>query len=394
MHSEVGRLRQVIVHRPGRELERLSPANREALLFDEVPWAERAVVEHDALTRLLCDQGAEVLRVVDLLGEALEDEGARTFVLDATLADPALGVALPGLLRRWLESIPADELARRLIAGVTVGELPEREGSLVAALGDRHDFVLTPLPNHLYARDASAWSYDGVCVHAMAKPVRRREALHFEAIYRFHPRFTAAAPPLWHDGLGGAAALEGGDVFVLGRGRLLIGVGERSRPGAVELLAQRLFAAGAAMEVLVTPLPGGRSTIHLDALLTFVDRDACAVFHPARAALRAFALRPGRGGVRVADEGSLLDAVARALEVDRLRLIENRSETAAREQWDEGNNLVAVRPGVVIAYERNAHTNAVLREEGIDVLTIPDGELARGRGGPRCLTCPVARDPA
>ncbi len=395
--SEVGRLRRVILHRPDLELKRLTPGNCEDLLFDDVLWVKRARQEHDAFADALAEHEVEVLYLHQLLAETLGIPEARAHVIDATLEAAGVGPILGPQMREWLDSNPPAELATRLIGGIAHEELPFARTSLVARVAEPSGFVLPPLPNHLFTRDTSAWIYAGVSVHAMAKPARRREAIHLEAIYRHHQLFAGVEHEVWSDGLGGPAQLEGGDVLVIGNGCVLIGMGERTSPASVELMARRLFGAGAARRVIAVSMPSRRSSMHLDTVMTMVDRDAFTIYPELQDKLVAHSLVPDDdGGVRVHRDVELFGAIAEALEVPGVRLFETGGDSyeAQREQWDDGNNVLAVEPGVVLAYERNVDTNTRLRHEGIEVITVEGFELGRGRGGPRCMSCPIERDPA
>jgi arginine deiminase len=398
--SEVGRLERVLLHRPGLELRRLTPSNAAELLFDAVPWVERAREEHDAFADTLRARGVEVLLLGELLAETLKDDDARRWVIASTVTRAAFGPALADALAGALDAFDPDRLARHLVGGLTQDELGGPLPGLAAAVRRPSDLLLAPLPNHLFARDTSAWVHDGVCVHPMATPARRREAVHLAAIYRHHPLFADTRFHHWYgEELGDAppATLEGGDILVIGDGAVLVGMGERSTPQAVEILARRLFAAGSATRVVATALPPGRAYMHLDTVMTMVDHDTVLAYPGVVDALRAWTLTPGGdGGVVVGAPTGALRAVADALGLDALRVLTTGGDEyeAAREQWDDGNNVLALEPGVVVAYERNVDTNARLRAAGIEVVTIAGGELSRGRGGPRCMSCPVNRRPA
>ena len=389
--SEVGPLRTVMLHRPGQELRRLTPRNNDKLLFDGIPWVGRAQDEHDAFAQALRDRGVEVLYLGELLTESLADEQARARAVSGATEDLRLGDTLRQHLTAHLEGLAPAELAGTLMAGIRNDEV--RAGSLVTSLLAHEDFLIDPLPNLLFTRDSSVWIRDRVAVTSLAMPARARESQLTELIYAFHPRFAGVARIYDHT----LEHVEGGDVLALGPGVLAVGVGERTTPAGVERLARRVFDEGLAHTVLAVPIAQQRATMHLDTVCTMVDVDAVLMYPNMAEDLKAVAVTAEDGGehLHVAESEPFLVAAAKALRIDTLRRIDTGLDpvTAEREQWDDGNNTLALAPRVCIAYERTVETNARLEEAGIELIRIAGSELGSGRGGPRCMSCPIARDP-
>ncbi|WP_310961636.1 arginine deiminase [Nocardioides terrisoli] len=389
--TEVGRLRTVMLHRPGPELRRLTPRNNDRLLFDGIPWVARAQDEHDAFAEALRGRGVEVLYLTDLLVETLAAESAREHAIEAALTSLHLGETLRGYLRQALAELAPDALKDVLTAGLRNDEVRGGTG-LVTSLLAHDDFLIDPLPNLLFTRDSSVWIGDRVAVTSLAMPARARETQLTELIYAEHPRF-AGTPQLhgWRH-----EHVEGGDVLLLSPGVLAVGVGERTTAAGVERLARQVFGAELAHTVLAVPIAQERATMHLDTVCTMVDVDKIVMYPNVADQLRALTVTLRGDDLDVSAAEPFLVAAAKAMEIDTLHQIDTGLDpvTAEREQWDDGNNTLAIAPRVAVAYERNVETNARLEESGIEVVAISGSELGSGRGGPRCMSCPIARDEA
>ena len=396
VHSEVGRLSTVLLHRPGTELENLMPEYLSRQLFEDIPYLVHAREEHDRFAKTLSDCGVRVLYLVDLAAEAVADEAVRARMAETYIREA--GPAAQGARARvcdYLLSLPVREMLCTMIGGVRKSQAaPRRRVHLTDYIDDAYPFLIDPMPNMYFTRDPFFSVADGACISSMATRVRQRETLFADVIFRFHPVYRHA--PRYHERTD-AFPIEGGDVLVLAPDTVAVGVSQRTGPQAVERLARRLIGEETGIcRVLALDLPKTRAYMHLDTVMTMADRDKFTIHPAVIPALRCFLLEKRGRTLTIAEQEGPIDRVlARVLGLERVTLIGCGGASvvdAAREQWNDGANMLAVAPGEVIAFSRNVVTNRMLRDSGVIVHEIPSAELSRGRGGPRCMSMPLMRE--
>ena len=400
VRSETGTLEQVLLHRPGAELEQLVPGELERLLFDDIPYLQAAQQEHDAFAEMLRHNGTQVLYLEELMAQTLaaDPQVRRRFVRQFIEEGGRIARHFQPALYEYLTALADDELVRRTMTGVSMEEfLPEgQQGALVSLTRGSHRFVLDPIPNLYFTRDPFACIGEGVSLNAMYSPTRRRETIYGQYILKYHPDFAGQVPFYYRRE--DPFSIEGGDILNLSPRLLAVGISQRTTPEAIEILARNIFRDETAeiRTILALDIPNLRAFMHLDTVLTQVDRDTFTVHPEILSNLRVYRMTSGgRDSLQVTERtGTLEEILAGEMGLTRVKLIRcggGDRVASEREQWNDGSNTLCIAPGKVVVYDRNYVTNAILRDNGIQVLEMPSSELSRGRGGPRCMSMPLRR---
>lgn len=401
--SEIGRLKTVILHRPGEELENLIPDYLTDLLFDDIPYLQQAQAEHDAFAQALRDRGVEVLYLEELVTEALSSEQLRQQFVDEMLAcSKQDSRQVSDSLRQFLLQLPTADMVRKIMAGVRKDEIslpPEHQQLHDMVEKDHYPFYLDPMPNLYFTRDPAAAIGDGLTINKMHWPARRRESLFMRYIIDHHPHFAGKNVPVWYDRKENFS-IEGGDELVLSSDTMAIGISERTSAEAIEKMATKLFAGSDFKKVIAMEIPKSHAFMHLDTVFTMIDHDKFTIHPEIRdngGQINCFILEKveGQPFPRITRETDLEHVLRVALNLPQVTLIEcggGDPIAAAREQWNDGSNTLAIAPGVVVTYDRNYVTNQKLRDAGVEVIEVKGSELGRGRGGPRCMSMPIVRE--
>jgi len=398
INSEIGKLESVLLHKPGKELERLTPDLLESLLFDDIPWLKDMAAEHDEFADIMKSRGTEVYYVKELLTDILEDEEIKSsFVDELIIFTKIRNERLKDAIKEAIMVKTPTEIAEISISGLEKSDIgnEHHDESLWDCVNKEFPFYINPVPNLYFTRDPGAVVADGLSINRMFTETRMRESWLYRWAYMNHPVFDGQERVLWYD-YDLPYHIEGGDILVLSKEVVAIGCSQRTNSEAIEVISQRLFESKESLkEILVIQIPPVRAFMHLDTVFTMVDYDKFTIYPGIEDTIKVYKLQRGAGGtLKVSAEDNLLDTMRKSLKLPAIDLIQSgggEAIAAAREQWNDSTNTLAISPGVVVTYSRNERSNEILRKHGIEVLEIGGSELVRGRGGPRCMSCPLSR---